>query len=67
MYSNCCGASEWMEGSERCGQCKEHCVFEDHEETDEEIAKFNKAIEDWKRKNRCEGCTCHSQSNCKNK
>lgn len=29
MHSNCCGASEWMEGTEICSDCKEHASFDD--------------------------------------
>ena len=25
--SNCCGANEWFENTDICGQCKEHCVM----------------------------------------
>ena len=27
MESNCCGASEWMENTDICSDCKEHCEF----------------------------------------
>ena len=32
MESNCCGASEWMEETGICSDCKEHCEFIDEEE-----------------------------------
>lgn len=32
MESDCCGASEWMEDTGICGDCKEHCEFVDDEE-----------------------------------
>ena len=51
MYSNCCGATEWMEHTDICGDCKEHAVFTEQEETND----------------CCKGCNCQSQSNCQNK
>ena len=32
MESNCCGASEWMEDTGICGNCKEHSEFTDEDE-----------------------------------
>ncbi len=31
LLSNCCGARPWLGEieSERCGDCKEHCEFEE--------------------------------------
>jgi hypothetical protein len=29
MYSECCGASEWLEDTGICSECKEHCEFID--------------------------------------
>ena len=37
MESNCCGASEWMEGTDICSECKEHAEFDEYSE--EEDAK----------------------------
>lgn len=37
MESECCGASEWMDETGICSECKEHADFydEEQEETDE--------------------------------
>lgn len=32
MESNCCGASEWLDGSEICSDCMEHADFEEEED-----------------------------------
>ena len=32
MVSECCGATEWIEGSNRCGDCKEWCEFVNEEQ-----------------------------------
>lgn len=34
MESECCGASEWIEGTGICNQCKEHAEFYDLDEID---------------------------------
>jgi len=31
-YSNCCGSGRWLDETDRCGECKEHAVFEEIEE-----------------------------------
>ena len=33
MESNCCGALEWVEGTEICSACGEHAEFEEYEES----------------------------------
>lgn len=66
MYSNCCGASEWMENTDICGDCKEHAVFTEEEEEEEFVSQRQKNFIDNYR-NGCRGCECMSQSNCKNK
>ena len=35
MESNCCGASEWMEGTDICSECKEHAEFEEYSEEED--------------------------------
>jgi len=67
MYSNCCGESEWMEGSERCGNCLEHCEFVEDEEEEEEEFIPQRRVE-WLKsyRNGCRECECMTQSNCKN-
>ena len=30
--SNCCGANEWFDNTDICGDCKEHAEFEEGEE-----------------------------------
>lgn len=65
MFSNCCGASEWMEDTSICRDCKEYAVFTD----DEEGLVFNQAQKNYmdNYRNGCRGCECMTQSNCQNK
>lgn len=65
MYSNCCGASEWMENSDICGDCKEHAVFTEEEEEEE---FFSQRRVEWLKsyRNGCRECKCMTQSDCKN-
>ena len=39
MESDCCGASEWIEGTGICGACKEHADWNYDDEEDNEIVK----------------------------
>ena len=32
LVSDCCGASEWMDETGLCGDCKEHSEFYDDED-----------------------------------
>ena len=32
MYSDCCGAGEWIEDTGICGECKEHTEFTEDED-----------------------------------
>lgn len=32
LESNCCGAFEWIEGTEICSACKEHAEFDNYSE-----------------------------------
>ena len=36
LSSECCGASEWIEGTGICGSCKEHAEFYDENEDNNE-------------------------------
>ena len=50
MYSNCCGAEPSYLSDDKCGDCLENAVFEDHEE-DEEIEEFELTNEEQDRYN----------------
>lgn len=63
MYSNCCGASEWMEGTDICSNCKEHAEFDE----DEDVISIKKENYMNNYRNGCRGCNCMTELNCKNK
>lgn len=52
MESNCCGASEWMDNTDICSECKEHAEFTEHEQCEvsrEEIKKILAGIDRYER------------------
>jgi hypothetical protein len=62
MESDCCGASEWMEDTGICGDCKEHADFNEVEQEDnrwvilEEGALFMSYLTEDEAKSRLEMC-----------
>lgn len=50
MESNCCGATEWVEGTEICSACGEHAEFGEYEEESfDDIKNILSALEKYEK------------------